>query len=93
MQQNDNLMQDVQRRLTLKRSSNSGTDSNHVTAGRLDSMKKYAEDDDMMQGVVGMILGNSSKSIARADLGSHESARKSLGATAAQASIKYEDAY
>ena len=83
-------MGDVNRRLNMKRSSKSGTDSNAVAA-ELDSMKKFAEDDDIA-GVVGLILGNSSKSIARADLGSHESSRKSQRGTI-QNTIKFEDPY
>lgn len=52
----------VHRRLSLRRSSNSISKDSNNLAGRLDSVKKYAEDDYMMQGAID-ILGNSSISI------------------------------
>lgn len=64
----------VHRRLSLRRSSiNSVSDCNNL-AGRLDSVKKYAEDDYMTHGTIGVILG-SSKSITVEQAGSRRSSK------------------
>ena len=50
---------EVRRKLVMKKSSAQSIEM----AGKLSSLKKYAEDQDNLNGIVGMIMSNSSKSI------------------------------
>ena len=78
-QANESVGVHLHRKLSLKRTLNNSESNSNRLLDRLDSVKKFVEDDYMMQGVVSIIFGNSSKSITVADGASRESSIR-LGA-------------